>query len=171
MLTRTVRRMGGVGILLGGLVAAVAVGQPPPPPAASVSPLLPSVGLPAGSPQAILIQGSLPVPAAPAVEKPQTVDQLLDELAAVKAQKEELERKEKAIVAALQERLLAQRERLKKLGIEAAKPAAAVAPTATQMPPAAEAPSLPLPDDKLSAPQPTTSTVIDPVVPPPSKPK
>jgi hypothetical protein len=113
----------------------------------------------------MLIQGTGPA-LAPAGEKPKTVDQLLDELAAIKSQKEELERKEKAIIGALQERLRAQRERLEKLGVEASKPVAtAAAPTPKTTP--AGAADLGFPVEKLGDPDAAKVQSISPRLPDP----
>lgn len=48
---------------------------------------------------------------------PPTMDQLIDTLTDIRAKKAELEKQEQATIAAIQERLRMQRERLNKLGV------------------------------------------------------
>jgi hypothetical protein len=78
----------------------------------------------------IVLTYSTPPPSTPTPASPQSssVEQLLDELTAVKAQKAELERKEKAITDALRERLRVQRDRLNQLGLEPVPPVDAARP-------------------------------------------
>lgn len=105
-------------LLLGGLIAVAAVGQTPPP--APADPLLPSpppIPVAVEAPRPAPLPQNIPPQAVPAVP---TVDQLLDQLADLRKQKEELDRKEQAVVKALKDRLASQTERLRKLGVEAA---------------------------------------------------
>src|SRR5687767_5738664 len=104
MRTRTLCWYGTV-IAVCGLVGAAATGQPPPA-GTGVAPPLP-----------------LPAPEDPrtvppqAPPKPPTVDQLIDRLAELRKQKEELDRQEQSVVKGLRERLAQQTERLRKLGV------------------------------------------------------
>lgn len=56
-------------------------------------------------------------PPPPVPPAPPTMDQLIDTLTEIRAKKAELEKQEQATIAAIQERLRTQRERLNKLGV------------------------------------------------------
>jgi hypothetical protein len=91
------------------LVCGVAVSQPPPKPATPP---------PAPPPSGVTPPPYLPPrPSPPAPPAPRSVEELLTELESIKAQKAELERKEKELKAAIAKKLEEQAERLKKLGI------------------------------------------------------
>jgi hypothetical protein len=63
------------------------------------------------------------VPQPVSTVQPPTVEQLLDQITAIRTQKAELEKREQAIVGALRLKLAAQKERLTKLGIAESAPA------------------------------------------------
>jgi hypothetical protein len=120
-----------------GLVAAVSVGAsqvpvgPPPPggnmllppaatptpesasPRSGVPPVPGEVRLPTEPP----VSGRIPPLPAPATPPEQTVEQLLDALERLKAQKATLDKQEQAVKDALAKKLATQGERLKKLGV------------------------------------------------------
>ena len=88
------------------IVSGAAHSQPKPAPAPPPS-QPPAVFIPAAPPVTV------PVPPPP----PPSVEQLLDELERVQAQKAALEKKEQELKAAIRKKLEAQTERLKKLGV------------------------------------------------------
>lgn len=98
-------------VLLLAALGAVAYTQTPPPPAEG--PLLPSP-VP-------------PVPAKPAPKEP-TVEELLNELEKVQAQKAALEKREKELAEAARKKLEQQGERLKRLGLKPTAPQGAGEP-------------------------------------------
>ena len=90
----------------------------------------PVTGLPPVPPEGPPPAYGIPAPAsavAPAV--PPTLEQLIDRLAAIKAQKEQLEKQEKALANEIRKKLAEQQQRLKKLGIEKDGPAPTPAQT------------------------------------------
>ena len=118
------------------LAAAVGMGRQQPP--AVAAPALPMPAAPAGHltvagpvPQAVQAdeRAALPSPAA-APEKPAaaTIDQLMDQLERLRAQKAELDRQEKATIEKLQEAVAKQKDRLTKLGVVEPAPAPALVP-------------------------------------------
>lgn len=85
--------------------------QVPPPAPPTMEPVAPP--LPANH----VVRAPVPHQQAP------TVEQLLDQITAIRSQKAELEKREQAMVAALRAKLAAQKERLTKLGIAEKAPA------------------------------------------------
>ena len=101
---RTVRRLGVVLVVC--TLVGVAGGQPPP-----------VANFGGGQPPVLEIPTpvleSVPVAKQPAP----TVDQLIEQLVAVRKEKAELEKREQAVIKALQDKLRDQKEKLDKLGI------------------------------------------------------
>jgi hypothetical protein len=64
---------------------------------------------------------TIPAPAVPMVSppapQPQSIDEMLNQLADIRAKKAELEKQEQATIKVLRERLKAQKERLAKMGV------------------------------------------------------
>jgi hypothetical protein len=108
MPTRKTRRLAVTlvaGVLLFTVASEGGYPQVPPPAVPTLEPVAPP--LPASH-----------VARIPAVQQQApTVEQLLDQITAIRAQKAELEKREQAIVGALRTKLAAQKERLTKLGI------------------------------------------------------
>jgi hypothetical protein len=97
--------------------------QPEPAKAETVSPGAPSRNLdpltvPPGS---LPASDTVPPPgipmASPPTAQPQSIDEMLNQLADIRAKKAELEKQEQATIKVLRERLKAQKERLAKMGV------------------------------------------------------
>jgi uncharacterized protein involved in exopolysaccharide biosynthesis len=65
---------------------------------------------------------ALPAALAPEMMRSRSIDQLLQELQVLRAQKAELERQEKEIVASVKERLMEQKQKLQTLGVQMEEP-------------------------------------------------
>ncbi len=63
------------------------------------------------------MMGAIPPPLPPGPLKSATIDDLLNKLQGLKAQRAELDRLEQELVAVLKEKLKEQKERLQKLGV------------------------------------------------------
>jgi hypothetical protein len=110
----------------------IAGGQPPPPPAEVPPPSLPITAPPAaGNVPAVQPTPSIPAPAVetahdplPRIDAPapSTFDTLVKELQTVRAQKAELEKREKAITEALLKKFAEQKSQLEALGIAVTAP-------------------------------------------------
>jgi hypothetical protein len=59
---------------------------------------------------------------APPAAQPQSIDEILNQLADIRARKAELEKQEQATIQILREKLKAQRERLVKMGVAPEQP-------------------------------------------------
>jgi hypothetical protein len=114
-------------VVAGLMVWTVANGQAPQDPFAA-KPQQPASESPNRSPDPLTppvapIPSSDPVPlpgtatAAPPAPQPQAIDDLLNQLADIRARKAELEKQEQATIKVLRERLKAQKERLAKMGV------------------------------------------------------
>src|SRR5262245_31723132 len=105
-------------------------------------------------------KGPLPVPdlllpREPAAPQPQSIDQILNGIADVRAKKAELEKQEQALMKVLRERVKEQRERMAKLGISLDEPPAKVEvkgepPPKLDLPPIEPAPKEPGSSDVVS---------------------
>jgi|GEM_PF-5515071 len=67
-------------------------------------------------------RSALPAATSPEAMRSRSIDQLLEQLQVLRAQKAELERQEKEIVAAVKERLMEQKQKLQTLGVQMEEP-------------------------------------------------
>jgi hypothetical protein len=95
------------------------------PPTVTPTDVIPAVPVAPSAPS-----NTIPPPAVPAAPLEQTVDQMLDRLEHLRAQKAEIERKEQELLSAIRKKIEKQSERLDRLGITP-RPPEPVAPLPT----------------------------------------
>jgi hypothetical protein len=139
-------------VVIGVAMLGIAGGQPPPELKGAVPPLpvagtgqavdpLPTIPTLASIDQASSIPKlDLPAPAPTTAPVPPTFDALVQELQAVRTQKAELEKREKAITEALLKKFAEQKSQLEKLGVVAGLPPLTPAPKIDDIPVPAFAP-------------------------------
>jgi len=125
------------------VVWTAARGQAPPAPGGT-DPAPLSQALPPPTDLAFPVRGSTiePPPAAPPAPKPPTIDEMLDQLADIRAKKAELEKQEQATIKALRDKFKAHKERLAKMGVALEEPPAKSAEGTTELPPKIDIPPL-----------------------------